>query len=221
MKSVKEIIQCLGYSGELSLLRNLFGYGVVPKELSVRKQVEWLSGKHYPVNVIEVAPEDFPAGSYNQICYSLQVTREIFGSVGVGIGRIEWYHIPRSDAGSKAVIDSSSEAADLTSDWTVPNKGLDLFVVRQINGADGWSAVKGSCDKNSKGMTGSVVELYSGNDDYAANGFAHEMGHYLGLDHIADTGNFIGGDGGSDSWTGIFQWQGDTMKKHCFMKNPC
>lgn len=221
MKSVKEILSCLGHSGESSVLRDMFGYMLVPKELSVKNQIEWLSGKHYHVNVISVVPEDFPDNSFHQICYSLQVTREIYGTVGVGIGRINWYQISRSQAGSKAVVDSVSEASDLTSDWTVDNNGLDLFIVRQINGADGWSAVGGSCDKNSKGMTGSVVELYVGNDNYAANGFAHEMGHYLGLDHIADTGNIIGGDGSSDSWTGIYQWQGDKMKTHCFIRNGC
>ena len=102
--------------------------------------------------------------------------------------------LPRSaaDAGGKAIIDSSSEAQDLTADWTVPNGSLDLFVVQVVNGASGWSPVGGSCDKDSKGMTGSVVSL-EGGKDYAGNTFAHEMGHYLGLDHVAESGNFIGG----------------------------
>jgi hypothetical protein len=221
MNSIKDALNCLGFAGETSVVNHLFGYPFVPKEMSVRKQVEALSGKHYHINVIQVAPEDYPSFATHQICYSLQVTRDIYGSVGVGIGKIEWFFITRAEAGSKAVTDSESEASDLTGDWTVPNNGLDLFVVRLMTDTDGWSAVNGSCDKNSKGMTGSVVELFAGNDDYAANGFAHEMGHYLGLEHIPDTGNIIGGNGGSDSWTGIFQWQGDRMKRHCFMRNGC
>lgn len=221
MESVREILSCLGHPGGGSVLGNLFGYPLVPKDLSVRSQVQAMKGRHYHLNVICVAPEDFAAGASRQICYSIQVTREIYGRVGLGIGRVEWFSIPREQAGAHAVIDSESEASDLTSDWTVPNDGLDLFVVRSIMGADGWSAVNGSCDKNSKGMTGSVVELYPDDDDYTANGFAHEMGHYLGLNHIPDAGNIIGGDGGSDSWTGIYDWQGDTMKRHCLVRSGC
>jgi hypothetical protein len=220
--SVKQALACIGRVPDSSIVRDLFGYAVVPKELSTRTQLGLLEGKHYHVNVIQVAPEDFPSWATRQICYALQFTRDIFGGVGIGIGRVNWYHVTSAQAGSKAVIDSEAEASDLTSDWTVPNDGLDLFVVRLINGADGWSAVNGSCNKDAgKQMTGSVVEIYLDNDDYAGNGFAHEMGHYLGLDHVADSGNFIGGNGASDSWTGIFSWQGDEMKKHCFMKNGC
>jgi membrane peptidoglycan carboxypeptidase len=85
-----------------------------------------------------------------------------------------------------------------------------------MNGADGWSAVSGSCDKNSKGMTGSVVSL-NGSLANSSNTFAHEMGHYLGLDHIAASDNFIGNNGASNSNTNIFDWQGNKMKSHCFV----
>lgn len=221
MLSVKKGLDCIGRPAGTSVVGDLFGYVTVPKEISLRQQLEALQRKHYHVNVIAVAPEDYFSDAFRQICYSLQVTREIYNNVGFGIGRIEWFHITAEQAGDKAVTDSEDEARDLTGDWTVPNDGLDLFVVRLMTDTDGWSAVDGSCDKNSKGFTGSVVELYEGNDDYAANGFAHEMGHYLGLNHIADANNFIGGDGASDSNTGIFSWQGDTMKSHCFVKNGC
>lgn len=221
-ESVRAALACLGHASGGSILSNLFGYSLVPKEMSIRDQVKAIASEHYDVNVIRVAPEDMFAGNIHQICYSLQVTREIYGTVGFGIGKVRWYHITAEQAGSHAVIDSSAEASDLTEDWTVHNNALDLFVVRTINGADGWSAVQGSCDKDKKdSLTGSVVELYDGDNDYAANGFAHEMGHYLNLDHIADVGNFIGGDGASDSWTGIYAWQGTDMKKHCFVKPGC
>lgn len=221
-ESIRVALACLGHATGGSVLRDLFGYSLVPKEMSIRDQIKAIAGKHYDVNLILVAPENMFAGKTHQICYSLQVTREIYGNVGFGIGKVRWYSISEEQAGSHAVIDSSGEASDLTEDWTVKNSALDLFIVRTINGADGWSAVGGSCDKDKKdSMTGSVVELYDGDDDYAANGFAHEMGHYLNLEHITDTGNFIGGNGASDSWTGIHAWQGTDMKKHCFVKPGC
>lgn len=221
MLSTKSAMACIGRADGTSVLRDLFGYWTVPKEISLKAQIEALENPHYHVNVIQVAPENYFSGATRQICYSLQVTREIFSNVNFGIGRIEWFQITAEQAGDMAVTDSEGEAEDLTSDWTVDNDGLDLFVVRLMTDTDGWSAVDGSCDKNSKGFTGSVVELYDGNDNYAANGFAHEMGHYLGLDHIANSTNFIGGNGSSNSNTGILSSQGVTMKEHCFVKNGC
>ncbi|MFT5890055.1 MAG: hypothetical protein ACI9Y7_000143 [Dokdonia sp.] len=221
MLSTRSAFSCIGRTSGTSVLRDLFGYSEVPKEISLRAQIEALENKHYHVNVIMVAPENYFSGARRQICYSLQVTREVFSDVNFGIGRIEWYQISEAEAGDLSVTDSEGEAEELTSDWTVPNDGLDLFVVRLMTDTDGWSAVNGSCDKDSKGFTGSVVELYSGDDNYAANGFAHEMGHYLGLNHIADPNNFIGGNGSSNSNTAIMNSQGNIMKSHCFVKDGC
>ena len=91
MNSVRDALACLGHPSGGSVLRDLFGYSLVPKSMSVRDQVRAIEGDHYHVNVIQVAPEDFPAGARRQICYSLQVTREIFGQVGFGIGKVEWW----------------------------------------------------------------------------------------------------------------------------------
>lgn len=171
------------------------------------------------INLILVGAESFTQTDLTRVLDSMQIMRGIYRRVGIVIRDVEWYEITNAQAGAAAVIDSGAEADDLTDDWTVPNEAVDVFVVRQMNGADGWSAVDGSCNKDAKGMTGSVVSL-NGTTANSGNTFAHEVGHYLGLDHIADVGNFIGGDGGSDSWTGIYDWQGDRMKRHCFV-NRC
>jgi hypothetical protein len=168
------------------------------------------------VNVICVGNESFTSTDFANVNSAIQITRNIFGQVGLNLGNVAFYNISNSDAGPNAIIDSQAEAEDLTWDWTVPNSALDLFVVRVMNGAAGWAPVGGSCDKNAKGMTGSVVSL-NGSTSFIGNTFAHEIGHYLGLDHIPDSGNFIGGGGDSDSFTGIFSWQGDIMKGHCFV----
>jgi hypothetical protein len=173
--------------------------------------------KYLSVNVILVGDDGFSPNDLQQVRDSLGILRQIYAQVSIGIDNVAWYGISSADAGSLAVIDSESEAEDLTDDWTVSNNALDLFVVRSMTDADGRSAVDGSCDKDSsKGMTGSVVSL-NGDAANSGNTFAHEIGHYLGLNHISDSGNFIGGDGSSDSWTGIYAWQGNIMKKHCFM----
>jgi Metallo-peptidase family M12B Reprolysin-like len=76
-------------------------------------------------------------------------------------------------------------------------------------GAWGWSAVNGPCNKYYNGWSGSVASLEGSN---AVSGlvFAHEMGHYLGLDHTYDAGNLMNAGG-----SGLYQWQGDVMKRHC------
>ena len=169
------------------------------------------------VNVIRVGSDNFTAADLQETNDALTGAAAIFAQVGLELRVVGRFIITAAQAGANEVIDSEAEASDLTSDWTVQNDALDLFVVRVMNGADGWSAVNGSCDKNSKGMTGSVVSL-NGPLANSANTFAHEIGHYLGLSHIPDNGNFIGNNGGSNSFTGIFDWQGDTMKRHCFVK---
>ena len=168
------------------------------------------------VNLIAVGRDNFSNANVDQMLNSLTGARQIYAQVGLNIGTVRRFRIEASQAGALEIVDSLAEADQLTDDWTVGNNALDVFVVRSMNGADGWSAVGGSCDKNSKGMTGSVVSL-NGSLANSGNTFAHEMGHYLGLDHIAAADNFIGNNGASNSHTNVFEWQGDTMKRHCFV----
>jgi len=173
-------------------------------------------GAAVDVNVILVGSDNFTAGNRTQVTDSIAIARSIYANVSLQIRTLSFFGITAAQAGAKEVIDSASEASDLTADWTVPNHAVDLFVVRVMNGADGWSPVNGPCDKNAKGMTGSVVSL-NGSTANSGNTFAHEMGHYLGLNHIPDVCNFIGSNGASDSCTGILPSQGATMIKHCFV----
>jgi hypothetical protein len=62
-----------------------------------------------------------------------------------------------------------------------------------------------------------VIDI-EGDSSYFGNSLAHEMGHYMGLDHVSDPDNFIGNNGDSDSKTGITVAQGNTMKGHCFVR---
>ena len=141
--------------------------------------------RHLDLNMICVGFEDFTATDMANMNNAIQVTRTIYSNVRLNVRNVSFWQISLSDAGANAVIDSQAEAEDLTWDWTVPNDSLDVFVVRVMNGADGWSAVNGSCDKNAKGMTGSVGAL-NGSTSNIANTLAHEVGHYLGVDVTKD-----------------------------------
>jgi hypothetical protein len=168
------------------------------------------------VNLIAVGRDHFTNANIDQMLNSLTIARQIYAQVGLNIGTVRRFRIESNQVGALEIIDSQAEADQLTDDWTVSNNALDVFVVRSMNGADGWSPVGGSCNKNADGMTGSVVSL-NGSLANSGNTFAHEMGHYLGLDHIAAADNFIGNNGASNSKTNILDWQGTKMKSHCFV----
>jgi len=221
--SVRSALNCLGHAGNASVVRDLFGLSYVPRPLSLRRQLELLKGEHLNLNIILVAPENFAPDepqAWQEIFGGIQIAREIFSQVDLGIGKLEYWHISAAQAGTYAVTDSEAEARALADDWTVPNDMLDVFIVRRASFA-GRSSVDGPCDKNSKSkMNGCVVSLL-GDTANVGNTLAHELAHYLGLNHVLDDNNFIGGDGGSDAWTGIYAWQGDIMKKHCFVRPGC
>jgi len=173
-------------------------------------------GAGFDVNLILVGTENFTTALRTQLDGSLSGAQAIYTNVGLQMRNLQFFHIDVADAGTYANLDRS-EASSLTGDWTVPNHAVDLFISPMLTGgADGVSPINGSCNKDAKGMNGCVVSL-NGDTANSANTFAHEIGHYLGLDHIAEPNNFIGNNGPSNSNTQIFQWQGDTMSKHCFV----
>lgn len=175
--------------------------------------------RHVDVNIILVGTEGFTTADRTKVNDSIAIMRTIYEQVGFGVRVAGRFAIPLAQANGHETIESGSEASDLTAEWTVPNGAVDMFVVKVMSGgADGRSPAPGSCDKNGKGMTGSVVSL-NGSTANSGNTFAHEVGHYLGLQHISDPNNFIGGNGASDSKTAILTSQGNTMKSHCFARS--
>lgn len=219
--SLRNRLNCLGVSVNASAVRDLFGYDYVPRPLSLRRQIELLGGKHLHMNIILVGYESLNKKEYwDKIYAGIQIMREIYAQVGLGIGKLEYYAISDKDAGGYAQL-NADQARDLTNHWIVHNWAMDVFVVRKMDGASGKSAVGGRCTKDAKYKMNGIVVSLSGDNEYVGNTFAHEAGHYMDLDHVDDQGNFIGGGGGSDSWTGIYGWQGDTMKNHCFVQPGC
>src|SRR5688572_13937761 len=137
--------------------------------------------------------------------------------VNLGVGRVRRYFITDADANNHENIGSDGEAEDLTNEWTVDNRALDIFFVLTYSGdAIGLSRVDGPCDKDAKGMDGSVVAI-----ETALTGavLAHEAGHYLGLDHSDDDNNLMFRsvpNGGN-----LTNNQGADMRDHCFVRSPC
>jgi hypothetical protein len=165
------------------------------------------------LNVVYVGYEDFAQGDYNKVGYAIdKYLPSIYGKVGLRLGAVSYYAISNWQW-SSSIDESDTEA--LTDRYTVPDSGVDVFVVRTLHGAEGVSEQNGSCDKNSSsGRTGVVVSL-QGDCHNVGNTFAHEIGHYLGLEHCDEEGNFMYPS--SNSYDGIYTWQGEKMNQHCFV----
>lgn len=192
--SLKASARCIGLSGRVSVLGDYFGLfqrtpptdpvtGVVT--LSVTQQAQALRGRHVHLNVIRVGIDQFTAAQLGRIDYAIFKTRNIYRAVSLGIGRVQHWDVRTADANGRDDLGSEDEAEDLTQEWSVPNDGIDVFVVRNISDPDyvGISPQDGPCNKNAKGMNGLIGGEVGRTDDRFARTFAHELGHYLGLGH--------------------------------------
>jgi hypothetical protein len=253
--SVRQIAQdCLGRTGDLSVNSDVYGYifrdtdGSVfgalgggdtfpgsgqPTTRSLRRHLETISGDATDLVLILVGHENDFSGSVSvddvtKVQYCVQVTRDLYAQVDVGVRRLNWQRIPSADAGGYVNIADGSEAEDLTDDWNGPNGGIDVFWVQSIGDAGGWSNVQGPCDKDSKdGRTGAVLEL-SGSRRFTGVLLGHEVGHYLGLSHTNSTANMMGDDSDGDgigsinsNSTAVSTAEGNTMRGHCSVHGPC
>lgn len=258
MASIREMTACLQLSGlqpggfkwvgNLSLLRDFWGYTRHPKKnialpvsLSLVQQIDRLRGKHIHLNLIRVG-DLFTDAQDQDINNATHKLREIYGTVNLGIGRIEHYFITVVQADGKEHIDNGGEAETLTNEWTVPNDALDVFLVRTSWGDGevetvGLSKTHSPCDKDAScAMTGSVVSLGGLITGWV---LAHEVSHYLGLSHIngLETDDVL--EAGVESFPPevrnnlmfpipyeisnptLNASQVQEMKKHCFVKSAC
>jgi hypothetical protein len=167
------------------------------------------------VNAIAVGSDLFTSADWQEVSDSIQRTRTIYATIGLTVGRVEWYGIPVGSARGREHIDDNGEAEALTDEWTVPNHALDVFFVRTYAGATiGLSRLDGPCDKNAKGMDGSVVAI-EGSTSITGLVAAHEMAHYLGLGHVDDVNNLMNPTVPNNG--NLSADQGNNMRDHCFV----
>jgi hypothetical protein len=247
MASVKSIMNCIGVdtSGTVSVLGHLYGFfrAQVPEDpeptataqVSLVDLIDSLQGDHIHVNVIRVGIDNFTADEVDRIDYAIYKIRNVYRAVSLGVGRVEHYDVTSADADGKDDLGSPGEAEELTQDWTVPNNGLDVFMVDNISDPDfvGISPIDGPCDKDAKGWSGVIGGEVNRGAEGVARTFAHEIGHYLGLSHnhgddcpTTATGraNLMAQTRCADSvrdsvlLTGS---QGSNMRDHCSVDDGC
>lgn len=240
--------ECLGVTGSFSVNTQVYGYlfrqtdrsvfGTLaagdtlpgtstPRTRSLKRHLQTISGKATDLVIILVGHENDFSGvvtrdQVTKIQYAIQVARDIYAQVDVGIRQINWQFIPVAQAGSFADITDQNEAQSLTEDFSGPTGGIDVFMVQTIGNASGWSPIGGPCGKNPKsGMSGSVIRL-ADTRRFTGIVIGHEVGHYLGLSHDGVITNLMGVDSNNDgigelnnTSTGLTTAQGTTMKNHC------
>jgi len=224
MVSLRVMAQCikLGNSNNFRVVRDFFGYSTgAPQPLSLLTQVRRLKGRHIHLNIIRVGIESFTNDIEREIDAAIDFTRNNYAQVSLGIGRVEHYFITTAQADGRDNINNDDEARALTNEWTVPNNALDVFFVRTYSGEGdtiGFSRIDGPCNKDAKGMDGSVVAI-EGDFNTTGRVLAHEAGHYLGLSHSSDRSNLMFGD--VDNGGNLTSSQGSNMRDHCFVDSGC
>jgi Metallo-peptidase family M12B Reprolysin-like len=251
MASVKSILNCLGIDtgGDVSVLFHLFGFArqrvptdpdtSVTAQVSTLQQVRDVQGQHIHVNAIRVGFDAIAAGDADEAAekldYAIYKIRNVYRPVRLGVGRVEHFVITSGEADGADDLGSEDEADELSDDWTVQNDAIDVFVVRNISDSDfvGISPVDGSCDKDSKddGLVGGEINR---GFDAVARTFAHEIGHFLGLEHNHDDDECPDTTAGKNNLMAqtkcatsvrdsvlLTGGQGSTMRDHCSVRDGC
>lgn len=216
---------CLDRTGTLSVVRDFFGYqaGPVDPGLSLLTQIRRLRSPHVHMNIILVGTETYMAADIQEVDAAIQFTRDTYAQVNLGVGRVLWFNIPIAESHGHEDIGNDDEAETLVDEYTVNNDALDIFIVQTYAGNTvGVSGVRGPCDKDLKGIDGSVISIETIHTGIV---LAHEAAHYLGLEHAVpinnlmfstlsdEDGNLIGGQ--------LTPNQEHIMRQHCFMRAPC
>jgi Metallo-peptidase family M12B Reprolysin-like len=218
MISLREISTCVGLTGGFSVVRDFFGYRQIrfAFEVSLLSQARLLRGPHIHLNFIQVGSELFTDSIERNVDRGLLELREIYAQVGVGVGRVEHFAISVAQADGAEEIADHDEGRELMENWSVPNNGIDIFLVIDIEGVHGFSPIGGPCDKDDKW---SGVVIVAGHPLLGRN-LAHEIGHYLGLEHVEAKGNVMEKDE-FDMGEDLTAGQGEVMRAHCMMRPGC
>jgi hypothetical protein len=179
---------------------------------------------HVSINLIYVGWENFSQDDVATVDAACWATRQVYWQVGFDMFGFSAYSIPVAEAQGYSYIDDNSEADWLTSQWTIPGDGIDVFLVKGFAGqAAGLSPTPGPCDKYQTypPMTGSVVEVVGA---ATSNALPHEIGHYLGLDDdYTDPNNvmYYAIDGSNPVAHPVMTpVQGIFIASHCFTRWP-
>jgi hypothetical protein len=224
------IFDIFSAKGDLTFRYSMSAAGFTP----TRSQV-WRTMRTIGYNIIRVG--DFTAAERTEYQKAAkEVASGIFQSRDMTVYGVELYRIegtPDMDADKARYrfIDNQDEINELRNKYTVDNWYLDVFFVEgRWDGAFGSSPTDGPVDK--QGDSSGLIVRRDSDTVNLGQTFAHEAGHYLGLEHAdeddgcADTDpssptisdNFIFSASQSDS-TVITGCQINKMRQHGLVRS--
>jgi hypothetical protein len=158
----------------------------------------------FGVDIIRVASDTFVGQEYTDLYNAVEVLRDIYEARDISLRGVGRYHVTDSDAGGYKYMNSSDECHDLFGDWSANSGGnyLDAFVAHDFVGVsfDGRAGDIPGPTSHSGRKSGVVVDKTGYTDgsgvkrlsvDYLGMLLAHELGHYLGLEHVSTDGNLM------------------------------
>jgi hypothetical protein len=141
----------------------------------------WLG---YNLNIVRVG--SFQSGDRTGLRQGANLGSSIYQQINLTQNRLEnnWY--VTGDVSQWEVLDSN-ELGDLLSYASVPNDGIDMFVVSDFTGGTGISPNPGACSKGGSSDGLVIDRRYTASGELYWRGMgqtmAHELGHYFDLDH--------------------------------------
>jgi hypothetical protein len=179
----------------------------------------------YGVNMIKVG--DFGSQEHVDLYNAVDQTRQIYEARDITFRGIDRRIINNSLAGSFTVLNDDPEFRNLLTSWSVPNDWVDVYVVQQFS----WSTFNGMAGDipgpaSKGGNKDGVAVDKSGFTDASGTArldvttlgklIGHEVGHYLGLSHVTDSGRLMLANTGVRGTTLIYD-EYRTMFPHGFM----
>lgn len=154
----------------------------------------------YGVNIIKVGA--FGAQEHVDLYDAVDRMRQIYERRDITLRGVNRFIISDAQAGSYTVLNSEDEIRDMWEDWSCANDSIDVYVAQDFQ----WSTFNGLAGHipgpSSKGgrEDGVAVEKTGFTDASGtmrlnvttlAQLIGHEVGHYLGLEHLEDTNNLM------------------------------
>ena len=240
MLSLKDFAaQCIGLSGDFSVVRNFFGHregqprtssAGSGRQISLLDQIKGLQGHHIHLDIILVGSDQFLTGHKQDIDYAVFKTREIFAQVHLGVGRIAHHHITTAEADGLEHIEKKKHYKKLGRKYRGSNDdAIDVFVVLDFDYEMDGEAKAGIApigipdNKDIYHFDGVVMGIRSSggvNQGAVKLGMllAHELGHCLSLRHVDYPTNLMFP---SSAGSGLSADQGADMRSHDYVQPGC